>query len=152
MNVQSRRWLSKLFLSCLILFLIAFVITAFSPSAKGTDPCRVTLTAADEPLQTTLARLASICGYTIELHSDQPDRPITIRLSGVPFDIALSKILGQSTNHAIVWNETQKTVLVTVFSDTDPKGSTPVKLFDKIPIPLPAKGIRFEQMSPTTSR
>jgi hypothetical protein len=134
-----------------IFFTITLVvfIDAFHPaSGKSADQPLVSLEIVDETLEETLHKVSKISGYTIDIQPQWRDLSITVLLVNVPLEEAILRILSNRINHAIVWNDKEKKIAITIMGSSIK--TKEYGIFKKLQNRLSGQNTRFEQMSKTT--
>ena len=158
---------TRLYISpTLFFFVLLALINALYPTAgKSADHPFVSLKVVDETLEKTLNQLSEISGYTINVPPRWHNLPITVDLLNVPFEQAISRILGNRVNHATLWNDKEKTISI-IISEISQKKRVPVAnkasgdhgeyggpggigRFGGFHKQLPGQGIKFIQPSQT---
>ncbi len=145
---------SILFWGMLILF------SAVPPRGiAGSGP--ITLGATDEALENILDRLSEQSGYAIGVEPQWLDFPVTVDFKDASLDQAITAIFEKRLNHAVIWNEQEKTIRIMLYplscpSETGPAPEgkeIPAVSLESMPVPPPLNGrsIRFEQASRTTN-
>lgn len=107
----------------------------------------ISLEVRDETLEKTLARVSKISGYTIYLQSEWRDLSVTVSLKNLTLEQAIRKILNNRINHAIVWNDIEKNIIITGVETSPGRKGVSGDWQQK---ELSGQGIRFEQGSRTT--
>lgn len=118
MKLEPHRFFPILFFS-----VIMASITFFSlDSGISAEQRLITLSVVDEKLEKTLKRISEISGYTIYLESRWYDLPVTINLLNEPLEQAILKIFRNRANHAIIWNDKEKTISIMLTEISQKKG------------------------------
>lgn len=133
------------------------VINVLQPAlVKSAGSPKISLEVTDETLEKTLIQVSKISGYTIELQSRWYDLPVTVHLLNVPLEQAISRILGNQVNHAISWNDKERTVSIMISEISqkkrgplETKASGDLGKFGGLHKQLSGQGIKFIQASQT---
>jgi hypothetical protein len=131
----------------LLLFVLMVMGTVFHPGpAWSAEPGGIDLEIRDQSLEKALGQVSQISGYTIYLQPMWRDEKVTVTLVNLSLEQAIIKILDNSINYAIIWNDTEKKISII--------GAKTVQENNPVIIPHPkgisGQGIRFEQGSRTT--
>lgn len=131
------------------LFVMLLLIAVLLPdSGRTAEPCLISLEVFNETLEKTLGRISEISGYSIELQSEKKDLLVSAKIVDVPLENVFSKLLGNGVNHAIIWNEKEKKILITIMdSSPEIKESNGIEKKNL----LKELGRKFEQLSRTTN-
>lgn len=129
-------------------FLLVLAAIFYPGSGMVAEPMLISLEVQNETLGETLGQVSQISGYTIYLHPQWRDIPITIRLQNLPLEKAVLKILNNRINYAIIWDETEKSISITGVKIARRQQMNPGNNGQGKGIN--GQGIRFEQASRTT--
>lgn len=148
MKIRSS-FLPEITYNILVVFLVLIALSAavYPGLGRSAGLGLISLEVRDETLEKTLARVSRISGYTIDLQPEWRDLSVTVSLKNLTLEQAIRKILNNRINHAIVWNDIEKNIIITgVEISPGRKGASG----DRQQKELSGQGIRFEQGSRTT--
>jgi hypothetical protein len=148
-----------LFLALFFLVMVAVINVLLPALVRSAGPLLISLEVTDETLEKTLNQVSEISGYTIDLQSSWYDLPVTVHLLNVPLEQAIPRILDNRVSYAITWNDTEKSISITI-SEISQKKRDPVenkasgdhgdpRKFGRFHKQLPGQGIKFKQASHT---
>ena len=107
-------------ISASLLFLGAVIGIQYGNTclARETEPVRpiISLKVNNEPLRSVVQRISKISGYEIILQGDLTDRQTSLVIESVSLEDALSRLLW-GLNHAIIWNQREKKIIVFIFEE-----------------------------------
>ena len=114
--------------------------------ARETEPVSpiISLTVNNEPLRSVVQRISKISGYEIILQGDLTDRQISMVIENIPLEEALGRLLW-NLNHAIIWNQRKKKIIVFIIDERGSPGDrgvrdksfSPIEIFRKTKRGLP---------------
>ena len=124
---------------------IQYANTCLGRETEPVSPI-ISLKVYNESLRSILERISEISGYEFTLHGVLTDRQTIVVLKDVSIEEALSRLLW-NLNHAIVWNQGEKKIIVFII---DERGSpsdrgvrnkifSPIEIFRKAERDLPVE-------------
>jgi hypothetical protein len=131
-----------------LFFLGAVIGMQYANTCLGreTEPVipMISLTVNNEPLRSVLERISKISGYEFTLQGDLKDRQISMVIENIPLEEALGRLLW-NLNHAIIWNQGKKKIIVFIIDERGSPGDrgvrdksfSPIEIFRKTKRGLP---------------
>jgi hypothetical protein len=131
-----------------LFFLGAVIGMQYANTCLGreTEPVipMISLTVNNEPLRSVLERISKISGYEFTLQGDLKDRQISMVIENIPLEEALCRLLW-NLNHAIIWNQGKKKIIVFIIDERGSPGDrgvrdksfSPIEIFRKTKRGLP---------------
>jgi hypothetical protein len=104
----------------------------------------ISLKVNNEPLRSVVQRISKISGYEIILQGDLTDRQTSMVIENIPLEEALGRLLW-NLNHAIIWNQGKKKIIVFIIDERGSPGDrgvrdksfSPIEIFRKTKRGLP---------------
>lgn len=107
----------------------------------------ISLEAKDESIRDVLKKIANVSGYQFLVAEELGNIPVTIRLNNVNLEGSLRRLL-RGINYAIVWDEAQKRISISIFG----KGVGKWTLIEGSSLSLSGQKTEFDQATSTITR